>query len=175
MELIKMSAFQAIHRAARLAVAAVVLAVFIPAAHAQQPSAASMAAAKQVLTITGATAVFNPLIPGVVEQAKLLFLQQDPGLAKDLNEVAAKLRTDLQPRFSEIIDELARLYATNFSEQELKDILAFYESPAGKKMLTVQPKVIDSSMAFAQTWANKLSDEVIAKIREEMKKKGHAL
>ncbi|MGZ5843241.1 MAG: hypothetical protein ACXWJ8_15110, partial [Xanthobacteraceae bacterium] len=90
-----MSAFQAIQRVTRFAVAAVMLAVFIPAAHAQQPSAASIAAAKQVLNITGATAVFNPLIPGVVEQAKLLFLQQDPGLAKDLNEVAAKLRTDL--------------------------------------------------------------------------------
>ena len=30
-------------------------------------------------------------------------------------------------------------------------------------------------MSFAQTWANKLSDEVIAKMRAEMKKKGHDL
>lgn len=170
-----MSAFQAIQRAARLAVVAVVLAVFIPAAHAQQPPAASIAVAKQLISTTGATAVFTPLIAGVVEQAKLLFLQQDPALAKDLNEVAAKIRTDLQPRFAELNDEVAKLYATNFSEQELKDILAFYQSPAGKKMLTVQPRVIDASMSFAQTWANKLSDEVIGKIRDEMKKKGHAL
>ena len=170
-----MSVFQAIQRAARLAAAAVVLAAIIPAAQAQQPPAASMAVAKQLIATTGATTVFNPLIAGVVEQAKLLYLQQNPGLAKDLNEVATKLRTDLQPRFSELSDEVAKLYATNFSEQELKDILAFYQSPAGKKMLTVQPKVIDSSMAFAQNWANKLSDEVIAKMREEMKKRGHAL
>ena len=170
-----MSAFQAIQRAARLAVVAVVLAVFIPAAHAQQPPAASIAVAKQLISTTGATAVFTPLIAGVVEQAKLLFLQQDPALAKDLNEVAAKIRTDLQPRFAELNDEVAKLYATNFSEQELKDILAFYQTPSGKKFLETQPKVIDASMAFAQTWANKLSDEVIAKIRDEMKKKGHAL
>ena len=97
-----MSAFQAIQRAARLAVVAVVLAVFIPAAHAQQPPAASIAVAKQLISTTGATAVFTPLIAGVVEQAKLLFLQQNPALAKDLNEVAAKIRTDLQPRFGEI-------------------------------------------------------------------------
>lgn len=170
-----MSAFQAIQRVGRLVLAAVVLAVFIPAAHAQQPSAASIAVAKQLIATTGATTVFNPLIAGVVEQAKLLFLQQDPGLAKDLNEVAAKLRTDLQPRFSEISDAVAKAYASNFSEQELKDILAFYQTPAGKKFLEAQPKVIDASMAFAQTWANKLSDEVIAKIRDEMKKRGHAL
>jgi hypothetical protein len=175
MELMKMSAFQAIHRVARLAVAAVVLAVFVPAAHAQQPSAASIAVAKQLIATTGATTVFNPLIAGVVEQAKLLFLQQNPGLAPDLNVVAAKIRTDLQPRFSEITDAVAKAYATNFSEQELKDILAFYQTPAGKKLLTVQPKVIDASMSFAGTWANKLSDEVIGMIRDEMKKKGHPL
>jgi len=170
-----MSVFQALQRAARPAAVAVMLVAFGPAAHAQQPSAASIATAKELIAVTGATGVLNPLIAGVVEQAKLLFLQQDPGLAKDLNEVAAKLRTDLQPRFVEITNEVALLYAQNFSEQELKEILAFYKTPAGQKLLKTQPKVIDSSMAFAQTWANKLSDEVIAKMREELKKRGHTL
>jgi hypothetical protein len=170
-----MSVFQAIQRVARLAAVAAALATFGPAAHAQQPSAAAMLVAKQLIDTTDATFVFNPLIAGVVEQAKLLYLQQNPGLAKDLNEVATKIRTEMQPRFSELTNEVAKLYASNFTEQELKDILAFYKSPAGKKMLQVQPKVIDSSMAFAQNWANKLSDEVIRKMRDEMKKKGHAL
>jgi hypothetical protein len=173
----KMSVIEALQRAARPAAVAIALVAFGPAAHAQtkQPSAASMLVAKQLIAVTGATAVFNPLIAGVVEQAKLLFLQQNPDLAKDLNEVAAKIRTDLQPRFSEISNEVALLYAQNFTEQELKDILAFYKSPAGKKLLETQPKVIDSSMQFAQNWANKLSDEVIQKMREEMKKRGHNL
>jgi hypothetical protein len=85
------------------------------------------------------------------------------------------MRTDLTPRFSELTDEVARLYATNFSEQELKDILAFYKSPAGQKLLAQQPKVVDASMKFAQDWANKLSDQVIAKMRDELKKRGHAM
>ena len=80
-----------------------------------------MQVAKQLITVTHATAVFDPLIAGVVEQAKLLFLQQNPGLGKDLNEVAAKLRSELKPRFSQITDEVALLYAQNFTEQELKE------------------------------------------------------
>ncbi len=170
-----MNVIQAIQRVARPAAVAVALALSGSAAHSQQPSAASLEVAKQLIATTGATTVFNPLIAGVVEQAKLLYLQQNPALAKDLNEIAAKLRTDLQPRFTEITDEVAKLYATNFTEQELKDILAFYQTPAGKKLLAQQPKVIDSSMSFAQSWANKLSDEVIGKLRDELKKKGHAL
>jgi hypothetical protein len=171
-----MSIIQAVQRAARPAAVAIALAVFMQPAHAQQqPPAASIQVAKQLIAATGATAVFNPLIGGVVEQAKILFLQQNPALAKDLNEVAAKIRTDLQPRFSEISDEIAKLYASNFTEQELKDVLAFYQSPSGKKLLTTQPKVIELSMNFAGDWANKLSDEVIAKMRDEMKKRGHPL
>ena len=168
---------QATHRVARLAAVAVVLVMVSPMADAQQqqPSAAAMASAKELIAVTGATTLFSPLIAGVVEQAKVLYLQQDPSLSKDLNEISAQMRTDLTPRFSELTDEVARLYATNFSEQELKDILAFYKSPAGQKLLVQQPKVVDASMKFAQDWANKLSDQVIAKMRDELKKRGHAM
>jgi hypothetical protein len=85
------------------------------------------------------------------------------------------LREDLKPRFVELTDDVAKEYATNFTEPELKAILAFYQSPAGKRLLERQPKVVDSSMKFAQTWANKLSDEVVAKMRDELKKRGHPL
>lgn len=170
-----MSVIQGTKRAVRLAAVTIALVSFGPAAHSQQPSAAALATAKELIAFTGSAAVFDPLIAGVVEQAKLLFLQQNPALGKDLNEIAGKLRADLAPRFVELTDEMALLYATHFSESELKAILAFYQSPAGKKMLAQQPTVVDASMKFAQNWANKLSDQVIARMREELRKRGHAL
>jgi hypothetical protein len=142
---------------------------------ARQPSPAALASAKELIAATSAMTLFNPLIAGVVEQAKLLFLQQNPGLSKDLNEISAQLRSELAPRFSELSEEVARLYATEFTEQELKDIVVFYKSSAGQKLLTQQPKVIDGSMKFAQNWANTLSDYVIGKMREGLKKRGHSL
>jgi hypothetical protein len=166
---------QTTHRAIRVATVAVVLALASPAAYAQQPSATAIATAKEIVAVTGAITLFNPLIPGVIEQAKLLFLQQNPGLAKDLNEIAAKMRSDLGPRFQELVNDVAKNYATSFTEQELKDILAFYKTPSGAKLIANQPKVVDASLKFAQTWANTLSEEVIAKMRDELKKKGHAL
>jgi uncharacterized protein len=170
-----MSVFQAIDRAAGLAAFALALALVSPTAHAQQqkPSAAAMATAREIVTITGATTLFNPVIDGVIEQAKILFLQQNPALAKDLNEIAADLRTQLKPRFSELTNEVTREYALHFTEPELKQVLAFYRSPAGKKLITEQPKIADASLRFAQDWANKLSDEVMGKMRAEMKKRGH--
>jgi uncharacterized protein len=137
--------------------------------------AQNVALAKQLLELTNGATVLTPLIPGVVEQARLFYLQQNPMLGKDLNEITAKLRTDLQPRFSELIDEIAKMYAEAFTEQEMKDIVAFYRTPVGKKLLEQQPKLVDSSMNFAGNWANKLSEEVTGKIREELIKRGHKM
>ena len=170
-----MTFMQAANRATRVAAVAAALALSSPSAFAQQPTAAATASAKEIVSVSGATQMFSPLVAGIVEQAKLLFLQQNPALSKDLNEIAAKFRAELTPRLEELNVEMARLYATRFNDQELKEILAFYTSPAGKKILNEQPKIAEASLAFAQEWATKLSDDVVAKMRDELKKRGHAL
>src|SRR5579872_6381010 len=157
-------------RALQFAVIAIVLAGGRQIAYGQQPSLAAIATDKQIIAVTKSMNAFDPLIGGVVEQAKLLYLQQNPGQGKELNEIAEKLRNDLKPRFAEIENEVAKEYAINFTEPELKAILVFYQSPAGLKLIERQPLVINSSMRFAQEWANKLSEEVIKKMQEELKK-----
>lgn len=165
----------AAQRVVRLATIATVLALSAPAAYAQKTSPAALQAAGEIVTLTGSTVLFNPLIAGVVEQAKSLFLQQNPALSKDLNEIATKMRADLAPRMSELSAAVAQIYIAHFTEQELKDLLAFYKSPVGKKYIAQQANIADGSLRFAQDWANKLSDEVVGKMRAELKKKGHAL
>jgi hypothetical protein len=170
-----MQLMQSAIRAMRLAVLACVLAAVSSAAHAQQPSASALATAKEIIIAQNGTAVLTPLIPGVVEQAKLLLLQQNPSLSKVLNEVGDQMRTEMAPRFDELTNEMARLYASRFTEQELKDVLAFYKSPLGKKVMTEQPVITEQTLNFAQTWANSLSDVVLARMRDELKKRGYSL
>ena len=100
---------------------------------------------------------------------------ENPMPAQHLKKPGIEADMDLQPRFKEVEDEVAKLYAQHFSEQEMKQILAFYQSPVGKKVLHEQPKVVDGSMKYAQDWANKLSEEVTAKMRDELKKRGHPM
>ena len=167
--------FRSLNRLALIAALAFGCVVMAGAARAQAPSPGALAAAKELVALKGGGAMFDPLIPGVIESAKNQLIPTNPQLAGPLTEVANQLHKEYGPKRAELLDIVAKTYAQHFTEQELKDILAFYQSPAGKKMLTVQPRVIDASMGFAQTWANKLSDEVIAKIRDEMKKRGHPL
>jgi hypothetical protein len=141
----------------------------------QTPTPASIAIAKEIVTIKGGDNMFGALIPNVVEQAKSMFEQQNPALGKDLTTVAAKLRTDLAPRMAEVNDEIAKSYASHFTESELKEMLAFYKSPVGRKMISEEPKAIAQAVNFAQAWAQKFSEEVLTKYRTEMKKLGHDL
>jgi hypothetical protein len=140
-----------------------------------QPSPDAVNTARQILVLKGGDTMFNALIPGVIEQAKSMFEVQNPMLNKDLRETANKMRADMAPRSAELVTEVAKIYASKFSEQELKDILAFYQSPLGRKVVAEEPRSIDESMNMAQTWSQGLSDEVLTKMRAEMKKRGHDL
>ncbi len=164
--------------AARLAVAMIAATMLVSSvaapARAQQPSANAVALARELIMIKGGGALYATVIRGVIEQAKGVFLQSNPMLQKDLNEVAAALLAELSAKKEgELVTEVARLYAEHFTEQELKEILAFYRTPVGKKMLADEPKVIDQSMSLAQDWANKFSEQVLARFRSDMKKRGH--
>lgn len=143
------------------------------AAPARQPSPAAILLAKQIVDIKNVKDVFQPIVVGVVEKTKQVFMQTNFMWAKDLNETAADVHKQYDPRVSELIDASARIYATHFTEQELKDLLAFYKSPLGQKVLAEEPKVLDESMVFAGTWADNLSVDVMASMRADMKKRGH--
>jgi len=145
-----------------------------PAA-AQQPSPSAIATAKELLAAKGATAMFDPVIPGMIENTKNTFLPTNPGLYKDINEVAVKLQAEFAPRRQEVIDDIARLYAMQFTEPEMREVIAFYRSPTGKKFAAQEPAVIDQGLRNAEEWSRRTSEDVMNRFRAEMKKKGHDL
>lgn len=145
------------------------------AAMAQEPTPATIAAAKEVIEAKGASRMFDPAIPGVIETAKNTFAQTNPGLIKDLNEVAAQLRTEFAGKRAEISDQMSRIYANHFSESEMKDVLAFYKSAVGQKVIQQEPQILEETMSRLSGWADRFADQVMARFRAEMKKRGHDL
>jgi len=146
-----------------------------PAFAQQQPTPATLALAREILTLRSALTVLTPVVSGVVEQARGVFEQQNPMLGKDLRDVSTKLRKDLEPRRDEIMNVFVKAYAQRFTEQELKELLAFYKTPVGKKVVAEEPLAMEDGFKAAQTWADELSGTVMNMYRAEMKKKGHDL
>jgi hypothetical protein len=144
-----------------------------PAKAQQQPSANAMATAKELVDIIGASREFESIPTAVVVQTASTFLQSNPALAKDLNEIAEKLVEEYLPRRGEIPAEIVKLYATRLTEKELQDALTFYKSPLGKKLLAESKIILQESIKRADAWGGKLREEVAGKIRAELKKRGH--
>jgi hypothetical protein len=166
----------AVHvRSLCVAVAAAIVFAFAVPAKAQQPTANALAQAKELVDILGAAREFESLPTAVIVRTAGTFLQSNPALAKDLNEIAENLVTEYYARRSEIPNEIVRLYATRFTEAELKDLIVFYKSALGKKLLTESQYVINEAVKRADAWAVKFRDEVAVRIREELKKRGHNL
>jgi len=162
-------------RGARAAAVVFTIAMFTGLASAEEPTPAAVAVAKELIVLKGSTQLWDAVVPGVIEQVKAVFMQTNPALGRELNDVAAQLRTEYAPRASQLVDQVAQLYARTFTEQELKDALTFYKSPLGRKIVNEEPKVLDDGFRRIQQWANKFSEEVMSKMRAEMKKKGYDL
>ena len=144
-----------------------------PAATSGKPaSAAAIASAKELLTLKNASAVYADAVPSMVAQTKNTLLQSNLNLQKDLNEVAAIVAKNLAGREKEMGDGMAQIYASEFTEQELKDLVTFYKSPLGQKLITAEPRAIQGSMGFMQKWAQGFADLVNGQFRAEMKKRG---
>ena len=141
----------------------------------QPPSANAIALAKEIIVAKGGSNLYDPIIPQIIDRARSVLMQSNPMLTRDLTEVANRLRTELGPRSAALLDDGAKLYAARFTEQELKDILAFYKTPLGRKIITQEPDILLKSSANVDAWANKFSEEVIARFRAEMRKKGHEI
>ncbi len=145
-----------------------------PAATAQlKPgSPAAIAAAKEILAMKNASAMYANAVPNLVEQTKNVLMQSNLNYQKDLNEVAVIVAKNLAGREKEIGEGMAQVYANEFTEQELKDLVTFYKSPLGQKLLAAEPRAIQFSMSYMNQWAQAFAEVINGQFRAEMKKRG---
>jgi hypothetical protein len=146
-----------------------------PAAPLKPVSPSAMQAARDLLTVKGVNQVYANAIPNIVQRAKDQFLANNLSYQKDLNEVAVMVAQTEAGKDKEIGEQMAKIYANDFTEQELKDLTAFYKSPLGQKLQQQEPKSIQASMLFMNQWAQALSETIVNEFRAEMKKRGKPL
>jgi hypothetical protein len=139
---------------------------------AKPPSAASIALAKEILAAKQVSKIYEDAIPGLVQRIKNSLLQSNLNYQKDLNEVSVIVAKAFNGREKEIGEEIAKIYASRFTEAELKELAAFYRSPVGKKAIDQEPQAFDASRVFMDKWAEKMAGEIHGKFSAEMKARG---
>ncbi|MFD1331490.1 DUF2059 domain-containing protein [Methylopila musalis] len=160
----------------RAACAAGLALALIPAAgFAQQANNPKLSLAREVIAVSGAAASFDGIAPIFLDEAKRTFLRTRPELSKDFDEVIKTLLPEFEQRREKLLDDVASVYASRFSEDELKEIKAFYETGTGKKLVSTLPGVLQESYEKTNAWSRQMSQDVIKRLREEMRKRGHEI
>jgi hypothetical protein len=91
-------------------------------------------------------------------------------------EVADLLRERVIPAMREHVPEFirvaARVYSSHFTRADLDQLIAFYESPVGKKLFGNQGTILREMVQVAETWARKRGAEVMRTLAHEFQKRG---
>jgi len=68
----------------------------------------------------------------------------------------AEFSKEFDKTMPSLYDKMAKIYMEEYTHQEVKDILKFYETPAGKKMADKAGVLYEKSMAAGQEWGQGL-------------------
>ena len=64
------------------------------------------------------------------------------------------------------------VYDKYFTHQEIKELMAFYETPSGKKAILVLPTVINEAMGIGQGWGQALGPEIERRVNAALTREG---
>ncbi|WP_037028577.1 DUF2059 domain-containing protein [Psychromonas aquimarina] len=94
-----------------------------------------------------------------------------PSLKKMIPEAQDSFWTNTMAEIDtdEVEKRIIPVYQKYLTEKDIQAINAFYNTPAGKKMLQIQPKIMRESYAIGQKWAQKTAKQVLQKYQEQYK------
>ena len=139
------------------------------------PTAEHIAKARELILATGISRSFQIIIPEFMDQIGNTLTQARPDLVHDMIAVLDQLRPEFDKQSDEMIDQSARIYASLLSEKDIDAILTFFNSDAGRRYVAAQPLFLNQLVSGMQAWQQKISINMMNRVREEMKKKGHDL
>ncbi|MBP7335024.1 DUF2059 domain-containing protein [Niveispirillum sp.] len=115
--------------------------------------------ARILMELSGSQALADQTLLAVTRQAEELMAHENPGREA---EVTALVRDHFLPKARAALPDLSRgitgLYAAHFTAAELDQMIGFYRSPAGRKLVALSPIIIEQSMSLGQAWAEGVAD-----------------
>jgi hypothetical protein len=150
------------------AVAALALLAANPAARAQtapqatsMPSPEALAAAHELMTVIKPADKFKAVLPSVMQNLKPAVVQARPEVEKQYDAMMPAFYESAQKRVNELSDAIASVYASNFTADELREIIAFYRTPTRQKLLERQAVIAQQSMTAGQELGRGVMKDVL--------------
>ena len=143
----------------------------LPAA-AQEISPEHLAIARKYIDLTDKGGVYAGILLSTAIETMNTIVQQNPELVEQTDEAIKKTLDFYRTKNSDLLDQFARLYALNFTPEELQLIVDFYGSDVGQKLAIANATLNESIQAVVGVFDGNLKREFYAKVRAELKAAG---
>ena len=136
------------------------------------PSVASIAAADKILGTIGLKQSIAIVVPGMMQELETNVTRTRPEIRDSLRATLKTIQPEFDQTARETYIQAESILASQMSEQEITQVAAFFDSPAGKKYIAVTPVFVQNLSDVTGAWREKLSTDILERARAEMKKKG---
>jgi uncharacterized protein len=154
----------------------IALSGFIGMSRADETSDAKTANIKQLVEITGTTRIAEQFANTMSQQMFKLLKTARPDIP---DRALTVMQTELMSIFSEniystggLVDQIIPIYSKHFTNAEIEQLLAFYQTPLGQKVIAAMPQVMNESMLAGQQWGQSLRPEIQKRLMLALQKEG---
>ena len=109
---------------------------------------------------------------GSPERIKSRLIRVRPDLHQEISATVEAIALQLTSRRQDLDEAVARVWAKNFTEDELVTIAEFYKSSTGQKFAEIGPRVIQESLKSVESWSTRVGEEMYEMSRESLTKQG---
>jgi len=161
-------------RASLLMAALISLATLVAVvpAGAQELAPEHLAVARKYIELTDKSGIYEVSLVKTAVDTMRTIISQNPEITKPVDDAITKTLEEYKGKKGDLLDQFARVYALNFTMEELQQIVAFYESPVGAKLATANATLNQSIQTVMQVFETNLKSEFFAKVRAELKAGG---
>jgi len=128
--------------------------------------------ARKIVSADSAGKMQNQVLAMMARQFSAMAQSRNPGKEKEVQALISEVFGKMSQRKDEINGKVAALYAEKYTLAELQQMIAFRNSPLGRKMDKTMPEIMRQSMIFGQKWGQKISAEVMQQLRQKASQRG---
>lgn len=157
-------------KSAALASALIAGAVIAGPALAQEQtfSESHLQAAKEAVQATKSIENFDNILPDVAERTRTLFIRSNPAQSAEIDTFVNESAVELIPRRKELDNAVYEFWARRFSEDELKQIAAFYNTETGKKLAQMDGVLAALTIGAAKQWSDAVGTDMVVLTRKKL-------
>jgi len=118
-------------------------------------------AIKKMMLLSGSENTYKVAINQIITMMK----QQKPEVPKEFWDTMTEEM--LKSSITDLTDMLTPVYQKHLTLADIQQLIAFYESPIGKKFAEKTPLITQESMQVGQEWGMKIGQKIVEKIKDK--------